>query len=186
MTISMSALILTKQSNHNERVWSSFCFSRFDPLSVCSTHTEKHCACIYYVHTYVVYLYVCIFTRSIKWGLGAPSDKCLAISSANDVKRAKFMFQHDIDIFIYTHTLIHIQTHLYSSSSPAVRVRIVALAVWIFVCLWRGAEGSMTYYTTSEVKWPSNVLCRGTTHRIGSGRMEDYHLHWQLAERHDN
>lgn len=136
--------------------------------------------CVYLLCTYVLYLYVCIFARSIKWGLGAPSDKCLAISSANDVKRAKFMFQHDIDIFIYTHTYRRIQTHLYSSSSLAVRVRIAALAVWIFVCLWEaGGQAGRQYdllycvycSATSEVKWPSNVLCRGTTHRIGSGRV---------------
>lgn len=149
-----------------------------------------------YIHMYACIILCGYLPNPLYRGPTAPSDKCLAISSANDVKRAKFMFQHDIDIFLYTDMYIHspIQKHImyvFTTSFVAcacLRFSRLSQCECIFA-LWQG-EGDAAHATwlteaTSEVKWPSNVLCRakrGTT-RPGIGWTITYTDSW---ERHDN
>lgn len=109
--------------------------------------------CMYTLYIYI-HIYACILLcgylpNPLYRGPTAPSDKCLAISSANDVKRAKFMFQHDIDIFLYTDMYIHspIQKHImyvFTTSFVAcacLRFSRLSQCECIFA-LWQGEGGA--------------------------------------------
>lgn len=148
MSAGKAVPILTKQSN-TMNVFGVLSVSHVLILNQSDTYVYALHICIY-ICMYM-YIIMWIFTQSIIQGADSPSDKCLAISSANDVKRAKFMFQHDIDIFIYTDMYIHSTTqkhiiYVFTTSCVACACLCVSLrSRSVNVCLPCGRACNMTY-----------------------------------------
>lgn len=146
-----------------------------------------------YIHMYACILLCGYLPNPLYRGPTAPSDKCLAISSANDVKRAKFMFQHDIDIFLYTDMYIHspIQKHImyvFTTSFVAcacLRFSPLSQCECIFA-LCQGGRGrrtcNMTYWSHIGSKVAIKCLVPGQERHDPTRYRVDYHLHWQLGE----